>query len=132
MATNYSLDTVDASFSVTLRGKKDETLEFDIKYPNTAEMRAIVKSSKDFEELLNQQIALSKDETLSPEDIAFQSADIEKKVKKVSKDSQKALADLISPVGHEFAFADVLADQPINVQRKFQEIIKKEFGDGQE
>ena len=46
MAT-YSLDNVDSSFSLALRGSDGTTLEYSVKYPNTEEMRAMVKNATD-------------------------------------------------------------------------------------
>lgn len=109
MAQYNLADNVATSFSLTLRGEDGANLEFDVKYPNTAEMRAIVKSSNDLEELLKKKAT-------------------KKAIDDKGKESEDQLNKLISPVGHEFPFAEVFANQAINVQREFRKIIQIEFG----
>lgn len=113
MDTTYNLaDNVAESFSLALKGKDGTALKYNIKYPNTDEMRAMVKAANDLEELIK--VAATKEE-------------IETK----SKESEQALNSLITPVDHEFSFSEVFGMQPINVQRQFRKIIQKEFGDGE-
>lgn len=106
---DYQLDSVEDSFSMTFKDKDGTVLAYDIKYPTTEEMRTIVQSSRDLEDLVK---AKASDE------------DIEKR----AKQSEKELNDLITPNGHEVPFSVVFAVQNIRVQRKFREIIQKEFG----
>ncbi len=107
---NYNLDSVEDSFSITFKDKDGTVLEYDIKYPNTEEMRTIINGSRELEKLV--------------EDKA-DDAIIEKR----AKESEKELNDLITPSGHEVPFSEVFQVQSIKVQHKFRDIIQKEFGD---
>lgn len=106
---DYNLDSVEDSFSMTLKDKDGTVLAFDIKYPTTEEMRTILQTSKELEELVEKKA----DE-----------AEIEAR----AKQSEEELNQLITPSGHDIPFSVVFQSQNIRVQRKFREIIQKEFG----
>ena len=106
---NYNLDTVEDSFSITFKDKDGAVLEYDIAYPTTEEMRTIINGSRELEELVKNK------------------AD-EKVIEDRAKESEKELNELITPAGHEVPFSEVFLVQNIRVQRKFREIIQKEFG----
>ena len=107
--SDYRLDDVEESFSLTLKDKDGTALKFDVKYPTTEEMRNMVQTSRDLEQMVKDK---------APE------SEIEKR----AKESEAELNELITPNGHEFVFSEVLAAQTIRVQRRFREIIEKEFG----
>jgi hypothetical protein len=61
----------------------------------------------------------------------FSKMDKEKDPEKQIQLGDEALAVLysyVTPVGHDVAIADVLADYPLGVQQAFNEMIKKELG----
>ena len=106
---NYNLDSVEESFSITLKDKDGTVLEFDIKYPTTEEMRAIVQSSRDLEDMVKAK---------APQE----------EIEARAKQSEEELNALITPSGHEIPFSDVFVHQSIKVQQKFRKIIEDEFG----
>lgn len=106
---NYNFDTVEESFSVALRDKDGTSLLYNVKYPTTEEMREIVKGSRKLEELVDNNAS-------------------EEEIEKVAKESEAQMNELISPSGHDVAFSEVFQHQSIRVQRKFRDMIQKEFG----
>lgn len=102
MAKYDLTSSLEVEFTFSIDGK-----EFRFRKPTVREMRAVAKtfSGIDKEKNADKQIELS--------DIAMQ-----------------GLYDFVTPVGHEEKIADVIADQNIGVQNAFNEMIKKELGQG--
>lgn len=79
--------------------------EFEFRKPTVREMRAVAKM--------------------------FAKIDQEKDVDKQVEISDKAMAELykfVEPVGHNADLAELMQDQPLDVQNAFNEMIKKELG----